>query len=251
MLVGRARHQASALSTELRKLGAEVIEIPFIEIHKPRSFKLLDSALRNLAAYDWLILTSVNGVEAMWERLEKLHLTRRALNHLHIAAIGPATKKAIEERGTKVNVVPKEYVAESVVRSLKRKVKGKRVLLVRARVARDVIPRELRRVADRVDVVEAYETVVPRSSRSCLHATLKDPKRQPHVITFTSSSTVRNFVTLLGKRRKLLSRDGNARIRTASIGPVTSSTLRSLGLPVDIQARKFTIPGLVEAIVHS
>jgi uroporphyrinogen-III synthase len=252
VLVGRARHQAGALSAELRRLGADVIEIPFIEIRKPRSFKPLDDALKNLASYDWLILTSVNGVEAMWERLKKLGLTRSALKHLHIAAIGPATRKAIEERGAKVEVVPKEYVAESVVRILKKKVKGRRVLLVRAKVARDVIPRELQRVAAAVDVVEAYETVAPRSSRMLLRAALRHRDRRPHVVTFTSSSTVRNFIALLSSRRGLAAgRKRLARIRTASIGPVTSSTLRSLGMPIDIAAKEFTIPGLVEAIVRS
>ncbi len=140
ILVGRARHQASALSCDLRKLGAEVIEIPFIEIRKSRSYKPLDAALKNLAGYDWLILTSVNGVDALWDRLRKLHLARRHLRHLKIAAIGPATRKAIEQHGLKANVVPEEYVAESVVRSLRNRVKGKRVLLARAKLARDVIP---------------------------------------------------------------------------------------------------------------
>jgi uroporphyrinogen-III synthase len=246
VLVGRARHQASALSSELKKLGAQVLEIPFIEIRKPRSYQPLDSALNTLATYDWLILTSVNGVEAMWARMAKLQLTTKRLQHPHLAAIGPATKKAIEQRGVKVDVVPKEYVAESVVQSLRRRVKGKRVLLVRAKVARDVIPRELRRAGARVDVVEAYETVVPQSSRARLRAALKNPRRRPHVITFTSSSTVRNFVTLLGDSRVQLSLDG---ILTASIGPVTSSTLRELGLGVDIEAKEFTIPGLVDAII--
>src|SRR5580700_7047350 len=133
VLVGRARHQASALSGELRKLGATVLEIPFIEIRMPRSFAPLDSALSNLVGYDWLILTSVNGVEAMWERLAKLGMKNKDLEHLLVAAIGPATQNAIEQRGIMVNVVPKEYVAESVVRSLRRRVKGKRVLLVRAK----------------------------------------------------------------------------------------------------------------------
>jgi uroporphyrinogen-III synthase len=252
VLVGRARHQAGALSGELRELGADVIEIPFIEIRKPRSFKPLDGVLKNLADYEWLILTSVNGVEALWERMQHLRLTKHALSHLRVAAIGPATKKAIEERGITVDVVPKEYVAESVVRSLKRKVKGKGVLLVRARVARDVIPRELRKLGARVQVVEAYETVVPLSSRKRLRVTLKSPLQRPHVVTFTSSSTVRNFVALLGSRAKSLSpRNGAAPICMASIGPVTSSTLQELGLPVDIQARKFTIPGLVTAIVRA
>jgi uroporphyrinogen-III synthase len=248
ILVGRARHQAGALSGELRKLGATVLEIPFIEIRKPRSFKPLDAALRNLTDYDWLILTSANGVEAMWERLAKLRLKNLRLKNLgrmRVAAIGPATKKAIEQRGIKVDVVPKEYVAESVVRSLRSRVKGKRVLLVRAKVARDVIPNELRKAGAHVDVVEAYETVIPKSSRARLRAAFKNPARAPHVITFTSSSTVRNFVALLGKRRANF---GNTQF--ASIGPVTSSTLRELGLGMDIEASMFTIPGLVAAIVH-
>jgi uroporphyrinogen-III synthase len=206
--------------------------------------------LRNLDRYDWLILTSVNGVEAMWRRLAKLGLTRTKLKHLRIAAIGPATKKAIEQRGAKVDVVPKEYVAESVVRSLQNQVKGKRVLLVRAKVARDVIPRELRNAGAQVDVVEAYETVVPRASRERLRTTLARPRRCPHVVTFTSSSTVRNFVALLGPRR-VGTTPAFAGIRFASIGPVTSSTLRELGLRVDIQAREFTIPGLVKAIARA
>jgi uroporphyrinogen-III synthase len=246
VLVGRARHQAGALSGELRKLGATVLEIPFIEIRKPRSFKPLDSALVNLGGYDWLILTSVNGVEAMWDRLTKLRLTKTSLKQLRIAAIGPATKKAIEQRGVKVDVVPKEYVAESVVRSLRRQVNGKRVLLVRAKVARDVIPHELRKAGAHVDVVEAYETVVPKSSRTRLRSALANPQQRPHVVTFTSSSTVRNFVALLGSRKASV--EG---IRLASIGPVTSSTLRELGLRVDIAAKEFTIPGLVEAIVKA
>jgi uroporphyrinogen-III synthase len=243
VLVGRARHQAGALSGELRKLGATVLEIPFIEIRKPRSFKPLDSALQALDGYDWLILTSANGVEAMWDRLSKLRLTKN-LKHLNIAAIGPATKEAIAQHGMKVDVVPKEYVAESVVRSLRRRVKGKRVLLVRAKVARDVIPRELRRAGAQVDVVEAYETVVPQLSRTRLQSALKNPRRRPHVVTFTSSSTVRNFVDLLGSGQIA----GLDEIRLASIGPVTSSTLRELGLRVDIEAKEFTIPGLVKAI---
>ena len=246
VLVGRARHQAGALSSELRNLGATVLEIPFIEIRKPRSFAPLDSALKSLAEYDWLILTSANGVEAMWERLAKLRLTKN-LEHLKIAAIGPATKKTIEKRGVKVNVVPKEYVAESVVRCLRRRVKGKRVLLVRAKVARDVIPRELRRAGAHVQVVEAYETVVPQSSRTRLQRALKNPRRRPHVVTFTSSSTVRNFMALLGARQSA----GLDEVRLAPIGPVTSSTLRELGLRVDIEAKEFTIPGLVDAIVRA
>jgi len=278
ILVGRAKHQAGVLSTELRKRGAQVLEIPFIEIRKPRSFRPLDLALKNLKNYDWLILTSVNGVDAMWERLErrgkslhvdpKMHAGSRTLQKqpwksgasaprsrnkvlgalapaLRVAAIGPATKKAIEKRGLHVDVVPKEYVAESVVRSLKGKVKGKRVLLVRAKVARDVIPRELRKAGAHVDVIEAYETVVPQSSRRKLQSALKNPKKRPHVVTFTSSSTVKNFITLVGRHANLTG------IRMASIGPVTSATLRENKRKVDIAAKEFTIPGLVAAITKA
>lgn len=248
-MVGRAKHQAGVLSTQLREQGAQVIEIPFIEIRKPRSFKPLDEALRNLGTYDWLILTSVNGVEAMWDRVQHKWFAppwKTGALTPRIAAIGPATKKAIEQRGLTVNVVPKEYVAESVVRSLKGKVKGKRVLLVRAKVARDVIPRELRKAGANVDVVEAYETVVPQASKRRLQLALKNAAKRPDVVTFTSSSTVKNFVALMGKAR------ANVRdIRMASIGPVTSATLRECGLKVDIAAKEFTIPGLVDAIVVS
>jgi uroporphyrinogen-III synthase len=252
VLVGRARHQASALSAGLRDLGAEVLEIPFIEIRKPRSYRALDTALRNLSEYDWLILTSVNGVDALWERLRRVRMGAKAMRHLKIAAIGPATRQAIEQRGAKVNVVPQEYVAESVVASLQRKVKGKRVLLARAKVARDVIPRELRKLGARVDVVEAYETVIPQSSRQRLRAALKSQERQPDWITFTSSSTVRNFLELLGGkreqgRRRHMGRE-DKRVRLASIGPVTSSTLREFGFPVDVEAAEYTIPGLIQAI---
>jgi uroporphyrinogen-III synthase len=248
ILVGRARHQAGALSSGLRELGADVIEIPFIEIRRPRSYRPLDSALKNLRNYDWLILTSVNGVEAVWDRLRKLHIAKKTLGRLQVAAIGPATKKAIEKRGIRVDVVPNEYVAESVVARLYDRVAGRRVLLARAKVARDVIPRELRKLGAQVDVVEAYETVIPRASRARLRVVLKNPKRRPHVITFTSSSTVRNFLELLRKHGRDVRTYVNG-VRLVSIGPVTSSTLREFGLPVDIEAREYTIPGLIRAIV--
>ena len=248
ILVGRAAHQAGALSSGLRELGAHVTEIPFIEIRQPGSYRPLDSALKNLHKYDWLILTSVNGVEAVWDRLRKLHVKKKELARLQIAAIGPATKKAIEKRGVRVDVVPSEYVAESVVARLYDRVAARRVLLARAKIARDVIPRELRKLGAQVDVVEAYETVIPRASRARLGAVLKNPRHRPHVITFTSSSTVRNFLELLRERGRDIRGYING-VRLASIGPVTSSTLRELGLPVDIEAREYTIPGLIQAIV--
>jgi uroporphyrinogen-III synthase len=250
ILVGRARHQAGSLSASLRSLGASVIEIPFIEIRKPQSYRPLDDALKNIRNYDWLILTSANGVEAMWERVRKLRITRRNLKHLQIAAIGPATKKAIVKHGLKVKMVPEEYVAESVVKGLRDKVKGKRVVLIRAKVARDLIPEELRAAGAEVDVVEAYETVVPEKSRARLRALMKNAKRRPHIVTFTSSSTVKNFADLLGQQKAGSRGEGFFKgVQFASIGPVTSATLRELQMPAAIEAREFTMGGLIRAIV--
>lgn len=246
MLVSRARKQAGALSSLLRELGCQVIEIPFIEIRKPTSYQPLDAALNNIADYDWLILTSVNGVEAVAERMVKKKVAPSSLAHLKIAAIGPATKSAIEKHGLRVTVTPKEYIAESVVASLQKKVKGKRVLLVRAKIARDVIPRELRDAGAQVDVIEAYETIAPEASARRLRAVFAG-SRKPHAITFTSSSTVKNFVDLLGLRG--VRATVKAGVQTASIGPVTSATLRECGLPVNIEAKEYTMQGLVNAIV--
>lgn len=246
VLVSRAKKQAGSLSGQLKEVGARVLEIPFIEIRRPQSFAPLDAALRSAESYDWLILTSVNGVNALFERMARLKVKQSALLQLKIAAIGPATRSSIEGHGLKVHVTPKEYVAEAVVAALAQKVKDKRVLLVRAKVARDVIPRELRKIGAEVDVIEAYETVVPPKSRERLLAALADPRLAPQFITFTSSSTVRNFVQLIGKgAAKSCFRNG---VKSASIGPVTSATLREFGLPVSIQAREYTMQGLVSAI---
>ena len=246
VLVGRARHQASALSAGLKELGAEVVEIPFIEICQPRSYKPLDTALERISEYDWLILTSVNGVEAVAARLKQLKIRPEALRSVQVAAIGPSTGDAAEKLELRVAVVPKQYVAESVVESLRGKAEGKRILLARAKVARDVIPRELRNMGAKVDVVEAYETVVPKSSQTKIRALMSNPKLRPNIVTFTSSSTVRNFVQLCGADTPV-----HEGIQFASIGPITSATLRELGMPVHIQAREFTIPGLIQAIVNS
>src|SRR6266403_3153150 len=250
ILVGRTRHQACSLSAGLRSLGASVIEIPFIEIRKPQSYRPLDDALKNIRSYDWLVLTSANGVEAMWERVRRLRIPRRTLNRLQIAAIGPATKKAIMKHGLKVKMVPEEYVAESVVKGLRDKVNGKRVVLIRAKVARDVIPEELRSAGAQVDVVEAYKTVVPEKSRSRLQALMKNGGRLPHIVTFTSSSTARNFAELLGNfKAGSFSPGWRKDVQFASIGPVTSATLRELHMPVAIEAREITMGGLLRAIV--
>jgi uroporphyrinogen-III synthase len=248
VLVGRAREQAGALASELRGQGASVLEVPFIQINPPKSYRALDRALESLGEYDWLVLTSVNGVRALIDRMEKLGVDHLQLRSLKLAAIGPATRAAIEKHGLEVEVMPKEYVAESVVRSLRPRVKGRRVLLVRAKIARDVIPRELRAAGAKVDVAEAYETVVPESSARRIRAAFRSAGSAPDIVTFTSSSTVRNFVALLGREPQRMLKDG---VRLVSIGPVTSATMRELGLPVHIEAREYTIPGLVAAIVEA
>ena len=249
IIVSRAREQAGSLSHQLRERGADVLEIPFIEIRPPQSFEALDKIIENILAYDWLILTRVNGVQALFTRLSQLGKSEAELLHLKIAAIGPATRKAIEKQGLPVDVMPKEYVAEAVVAALRNLVKGERVLLVRAKVARDVIPNSLRELGAKVHVVEAYETVVPESSRTAILAALEDHQNKPYAITFTSSSTVRNFVELVGEERAHSSLlDG---VKLCSIGPVTSATLKELKLRVDVEAKEYTVPGLVEAIVHA
>lgn len=248
IIVSRAKEQAGSLSSLLKEEGADVLEIPFIEIRPAQSYEALDKAIENLLAYDWLILTSVNGVKAFFSRLEKQGKSEADLLHLKIVAIGPATAKAIEKHGIPVDIVPDEYVAEAVVEEMRNQVKGERVLLVRAKIARDVIPNALRELGAKVHVMEAYETVVPESSRTTILEALNSDKK-PAVITFTSSSTVKNFVELVGQETidsGLL--DG---VKLASIGPVTSTTLKELSLRVDVEAKEYTIPGLVEAILKA
>ena len=246
ILITRSKEQAGSLGGELEALGATVLEIPVIEIRPLASYVALDATLANIEAYDWLILTSVNGVHALFSRMETLGLGSESLLHLNIAAIGPATEEAIEVHGLPVDVVPEKYVAESVVEAMREQVSGKRVLLVRAKVARDVIPEELRKAGARVHVVEAYETVVPEESRARLRKALESSER-PTVITFTSSSTARNFVALMDSKDATQSLRG---ISLASIGPVTSATLRELGLRVDVEAAEYTILGLVQALAE-
>lgn len=246
IVITRAREQAPALAKLLEQRGAEAISLPTIEIVPPQSFQPLDKAIRKIQSFDWLVLTSVNGVTALHRRMDKAGVDSGLLRHLRICAIGPATKAEIERQlGLKVYVVPEEYVAESVATSLRDQVNGQKVLLVRAKVARDVIPNELRKAGADVEVVEAYETVLPANSAAHLKELLASDHR-PSAITFTSSSTARNFVALLpkGESPKSLLNE----IALASIGPVTSVTLREVGLWVDVEAREYTMEGLVAAL---
>ena len=246
IVITRAHRQADGLSSLLRQFGAEVIEAPVIEIREPDSYDALDTALKDILQYDWLILTSVNGVEALFSRLEPMGLSVDALQHLKIAAIGPATEERIQDHGLVVDIVPQHYVAEEVVRALRKLVKGERVLLVRARIARDVIPDQLRAAGAQVDVAEAYQTVIPEDAKPRLQQVF-GARPLPDAITFTSSSTVQNFLTVVVGTDIPATL---AQVKFASIGPVTSHTMREYGLRVDVEADEYTMEGLTQALVR-
>jgi uroporphyrinogen III methyltransferase/synthase len=243
IVITRRAEQAQSLHRALKGRGAEVIVLPTIALAPPRSWRLVDAAIQRLKAYDWVIFTSVNGVEAFAKRLRHKGQTMRALR-ARIAAIGPATARALRARGLRVSVVPEEYRAEGLLKALgKENWKGKRVLLARAAKARDLLPRRLARRGADVDVVAVYQTVVPRSSRSLLAQVFG---RKPDAITFTSSSTVRNFVSLAGSRRA--ARRALRGVAVATIGPVTSRTARALGLRVAVEAKPYTVDALARVI---
>jgi uroporphyrinogen-III synthase len=247
VLVTRASGQAFGLSHPLRDLGAEVIEVPTIEIRSAGSSAALEHALIKIDHYDTLILTSVNGVERLFDRYNRLGLPIEDMKHLLVVAIGPATAAAIQSEGLGVSIVPEKYVAESVIEALRGKIfKGSRVLLVRAKVARDVLPDELRKAGATVEVIEAYETVVPEGAAERLNKIFANPATRPHVVTFTSSSTATNFFSLLAPDQREHLRD----ICLASIGPVTSETLSKAGFAPTVEAREYTMGGLVEAIAR-
>ena len=241
IVVTRAREQADALATHLEALGAAVVELPAIEIRPPADPGPLDRAIANLAAYDWLIFTSANGVRYFVDRLDRSATDLRSLR-AKICAIGPATRKAVEALHLKVDLMGKEYVAEGLLAAFAGyDLAGTRILLPRAAVARDLVPAELARRGAVVDVLEAYRTVIPEDAAARVRQVWDAPRR-PDVITFTSSSTVRNFAAAAGPGAL----EG---IKVASIGPVTSATARELGIRVDAEAREFTIGGLVEAVL--
>jgi len=237
----RAKGQADALTTRLHALGADVLEMPTIEIQPAEDYGPLDRALAELASYDWLIFTSANGVRFFLERLDQSGVDLRALR-ARICAIGPATRAAVEALHLKVDLMGTEYVAEGLLQAFAaHDLAGRRVLLPRAAVARDLVPVELARRGAQVDVVEAYRTVMPEDAGS--QATrIFHGARHPDCITFTSSSTVRNFVALAGA-------DALAGVKVASIGPVTTATARGLGIAVDAEARVFTVDGLADAVL--
>ena len=245
IVVTRAREQASDLVKRLSDLGAECLECPTIKVSPPQDVKPLDRAMENLSSYDWLIFTSVNGVNFFFERLFQKNKDVRALKDIHTAVIGPATEKRLFDFGLKSDIVPESYRAESVVKAFAGKdVTGRKILLPRAKEARPVLPLELKKMGAVVDEVTAYCTHAVKDNTDVLSARLKE--RSIDMITFTSSSTVKNFRALFPNEDL---KDLMRGVTIASIGPVTADTARDLGFDVHIIAESYTIPGLCQAIL--
>jgi uroporphyrinogen III methyltransferase/synthase len=245
IVVTRAREQASDLVGQLSDLGADCLEHPTIKIVPAEDLRPLDAAIKKLDTYDWIVFTSVNGVKFFFERLFETGRDVRALNQLGTAAIGPATAERMYQFGLKSDIIPQNYRAESVVEAFRKvKLDGKKILLPRAGDARPVLPIELRKMGAAVDEVTVYLTAKVRKNTELLIKQLED--KTIELITFTSSSTVRNFKELLppDKFNQLI--DG---VTIASIGPITTDTAVELGFKVDVTAESYTIPGLCEAIL--
>ena len=247
ILVTRARHQAGKLSAELAAMGAEVIEIPAIEILPPMSREALDDALHNLHKYQWLIITSANAVHAIRDRLAALNLHRAGFSHLKIAAVGSATASSLNEVGLAASIVPEEYVAESLIAAIGDQARDQQVLIARAAVARDVIPQALAEHGAHIDVVDAYQTVIPESSIRRVAEVLGPSQPPPDAATFTSSSTVTNFLHLL----EAAGVERPERLLAISIGPITSRTLRDHRWEPAAEADPHDIPGLIAATVRA
>ncbi|MGH9355008.1 MAG: uroporphyrinogen-III C-methyltransferase [Terriglobia bacterium] len=243
VLVTRPREQAASLRDALAERGAQPVELPTLEIRDPESWQPLDNAIERLDRFDYLLVTSINGVRKFLARLRAAGRDVRALKGIEIGAIGPATAAEFAASGVRVDFIPQQYRAEGLLAALEgRDLQGKAFLIPRARLARDLVPRALSARGSQVEVVEAYYAALPDYRPEEVEALLTPP---PDALTFTSSSTVLNFRSLL------LQEETRAKLAAAavvSIGPVTSATLQSLGMKVDAEARESTTAGLVEAL---
>ncbi len=249
IVITRAQTQADEFVAELEKFGAEVLICPTIEIQELENYERLDEAIEHLYGYDWLIFTSVNGVEHFFKRLQTRERNVSDLDELKVCAIGEATAERLRDLQVHVDVIPEEFKAEGVFSSLERFVGGRdqlkklNVLIPRASVARDYLPQALEQAGARVDVVPAYRTSLPESlDRGRVAAMLSG---NADCIAFTSSSTVRNLARLFDTQdlSKAL-----ANVVVACIGDVTAGTAADYGLTVKIQPEQFTIPSLAQAI---
>jgi uroporphyrinogen-III synthase len=243
ILITRSPHQASALAEEVRELGAEPVFLPTIELAEPSSFGPLDKAIAGLSGFDWLIFTSANAVEVFAARGG---VPREGLR---VAAIGPATAGALEVAGFRVDLMPSSAVAESLVDGLQAvsNVRDTRFLLVRAEVGRELLPETLRAAGAEVTVVAAYRTVIPAGSVEAVRELFGERGRWPDAITFTSSSTAMNLLSLL----EVAGLDLPDRILRVSIGPITSQTLRDAGYPPHAEAKQTSVHALGLAAVEA
>jgi uroporphyrinogen III methyltransferase/synthase len=239
-VVTRSRQQAGALTAPLRALGAEVLELPTIRIEPPVDVRAFAELVQDAHAYDWIVFTSPNGVTAFFDLFFKLYDDAREIGAARIAAIGPGTAERVKDYHLKVELQPEESVAESVARSFQKQgdIENLRILVAQGEKARDVLPRLLSELGAIVDQGIAYRTVPETSDPTGARQRLLDEGAD--LITFTSSSTVENFMAL--------SLPWPKGMRLASIGPVTSRTAREHGLAVDVEARQHSIDGLVDAI---
>jgi uroporphyrinogen III methyltransferase/synthase len=243
ILVTRAKEQAGRFAALLEEAGARVLVAPTIVIEPPDSWAPLDAALERLPEYRWAIFTSVNGVDMVRRRLQ--HRGPEALGACRIAAIGPATAEALRTWGLHVEVVPAEYVAEGLAEQLRPLIRaGERVLLPRAAETRDVLVRELEAMGAVVDEVPAYRTRAATEGLAALSEALR--RREVDVVTFTSSSTVRNFAALWDPRELTGLMAG---VSVACIGPITRRSAAALGLATEIMPDEYTIPALTRAII--
>lgn len=244
IVVTRAREQASDFKSMLTELGAHCIEFPTIGIEPPPSWEPLDAAISRLSTYHWIIFTSVNGVRFFMERLWEAGSDVRALKGIRLAAIGPKTAEAVGKYGLRLDLVPGEYRAEAILEELSgEKLEGQRFLMPRALVARDILPETLTRKGAHVDVVPAYQTVLPKHQSSDILSLFQ--QGDIDCLTFTSSSTVSNFFSLF-QRDEILPL--LKKVVIACIGPITAETAKKYDLSVNVMPSDYTIPGLVEAI---
>ena len=246
ILITRPAQQARDFVELLKAHGAEPISFPTIRIIPPRGWSRVDKAIANLSGYDTIIFTSVNGVKFFFQRLKDTGKEKRIFKKMRLVAIGPKTAAAIEEFQVRVDVVPKKFQAESIIEALEKEgITGKRFLLPRAEKARDILPKAIRKRGGDIDVVTVYRTGKGEGNTQEVKELFR--KKLIDVITFTSSSTVQNFVELLAGKNISKVIKG---VVVASIGPITAATALSLGIKTDIMPPRYTVPGLVKAIVQ-
>lgn len=246
VMTTRAHEQVGEFSQLLMAYGAEPVELPTILLIPPATWKAVDEAVGRINRYDWLILTSVNGVKPFMQRVQASGKDARAFASLRIGCIGPRTAQELAQYGLKADVIPAEYQAEGIIAALATEgVRDRRVLIPRAEVAREILPDQLRELGAHVDVVPVYRTIIPNVDVEPFTRQFQEGRID--VVTFTSSSTVRNFVELFGGAEP--ARHLVAQSVIACIGPITAKTAEDYGLAVSIMPAENTVPALAEAII--